>query len=148
MPKSLLDLMPKEEAEKALANAQKRLERQMSRKGLDVSPEIYLVSEMGYYFDWEAILAIRRGYTVTPKTDEDLAEDRKLGKKPEWTSKYKREIFTLEEAQILLEGARKVWRGKLAEQAHAGIISNSFKVGATTFESAVKPFTDAAEVKV
>jgi len=119
--------MPKEEAEKALKNAQKRLERHMSRKGLDVSPEIYLVSEFGYYFGWDAVLAIRRGYTVEPVTGN-------------------KEVFTLDEAQILLEGARKVWYSKLTEQAHAQMVGGSFKVSSSSFNDAVKPFTDKAEV--
>ena len=142
MSKSLLDLMPKEEAERALKNAQKRLDRQQSRKGLDVSPEIYLVSEFGYHFGWEAVLAIRRGFTIEPVIDarNEFVTDAK------GNIKYKPSVFTLDEAQILLEGARKVWRTKLVEQAHAGMISNSFKTSSKTFDDAVKPFTDKAEV--
>lgn len=127
MPKSLLDLMPKEEAEKAVERGKRRLERQKTRKGLDVSPEIYLVAEFGYYFGWEAVLAIRRGYTVTPGSND-------------------REVLTLEEAQILLEGARKVWYSKLVEQTHSTMVGGSFKTTGT-FDSAIKPFADKAEVK-
>lgn len=120
--------MPKEEAEKALKNAQKRLERQKGKRGLEVSPEIYLVSEFGYYFDWDAVLALRRGYTVDPYTGE-------------------KEIFTLEEAQILLEGVRKVWYSKLIEQAHAGVVSNSFNSSSSSFSSAIEPFKEKADIK-
>lgn len=128
MSRSLLDLMPKEEAAKAIERGQRRMENSKSKKGLAISPEVFLVSEFGYYFGWEAVLAIRRGYTVVPITGE-------------------KEVLTLDEAQVLLEGARKVWSSKLAEQAHAGVISNSFKSSSTSFDSAIKPFTDRAEIK-
>lgn len=128
MPRSLLDLMPQEEADKALERAKKRLDRQKARKGLDVSPEIFLVSEFGYYFGWDAMLAIRRGYTVVPGTNE-------------------KELFTLEEAQVLLEGARKVWYSKLIEQTNSGIISNSFNTSSKSFDSAIEQFKEKAEVK-
>lgn len=124
--KSLLDLMPEEDRQKAIERGRKRMNRNKSRK-TDVSPEIYLVAEMGYFFGWDAMLAVRRGYTVVPGTTE-------------------KEIFTLDEAMVLLEGARKVWYAKLVEQAHAGIVSNSFKSSSTSFENAVKPFTEKAEV--
>lgn len=125
--KSILDLMPESERDKALERARKRMERQSNKKGLDVSPEIYLVAEFGYYFGWDAMMAIRRGYTVAPGTSE-------------------KEIFTLEEALVLLEGARKVWYSKITEQTHAGVISNSFKSSSNSFDGAIKPFSDRAEV--
>lgn len=128
MSKSLLDLMSEDERKKAIERADKRMQRNKSRKGLDVSPEIFLVAEMGYYFGWEGLMAVRRGYTINPITNDE-------------------EIFTLAEAQVLLEGARKVWYTKLTEQAHAGMISNSFNIRSTSFESAVQPFTEKAEVK-
>lgn len=128
MSRSLLDLMPPEEAEKALQRGKNRLGRQKAKRSLDISPEIYLVSEFGYYFGWEAVLAIRRGYTTVPGTNE-------------------KEIFTLDEAQVLLEGAKKVWYSKLIEQAHAGIISNTFSSSSKSFDKAVEPFTEKAEVK-
>lgn len=146
MSKSLLDLMPAEEAKKAIERGERRMAANRAKKGLGVTPEIFLVSEMGYYFDWEAIMAIRRGYTVVPKTDEDLDEDKRSGRKPEWTSMYKREVFTLEEAQVLLEGARKVWYSKLVEQSQASIVGHSFKSSAKSYDGAIKQFTDRAEV--
>ena len=128
MSKSFLDLLTPEEREKAVERGRKRMNRQKSKRGLDVSPEIYLVSEFGYYFGWDAILAIRRGYTIVPGTNE-------------------KEVFTLDEAQLILEGARKVWYAKLIEQAHAGIISNSFNSSSKSFDSATQPFSEKAEVK-
>lgn len=127
MSKSLLDLMPKEEAAKAIERAQKRTQN-VDRGNLAISPEIYLVAEMGYYFGWEAVMTVRRGYTIDPETGNKI-------------------MFTLEEAQVLLEGARKVWYAKLAEQTHSGMISNSFSSSSNSFNSAIKPFTQKAEVK-
>lgn len=127
MSKSLLDLMPKAEAEKAIERGKKRLERQHARKSLDITPEIYLVAEMGYYFGWEAVMAIRRGYTVVPGANE-------------------KEVFTLEEAQVLLEGARKVWYSKLVEESQVAIVGSSFKTGSKSFDGAVRQFRERAEV--
>lgn len=128
MAKSFLDFLSEDGQKKALERAEKRLERQRAKKGLDVSPEIYLVSEFGYYFGWDALLAIRRGYTIVPETGE-------------------KEILTLEEAQVLLEGARKVWYSKLIEQANAGIISNTFHTSSKSFDTAISQFKEKAEVK-
>lgn len=128
--------MPKEEAAKAVERAHKRAQNSR-RDNLAISPEIYLVAEMGYYFGWEAVLAVRRGYTVGYKWRDVKDEKPMLVKEP----------FTLEEAQVLLEGARKVWYSKLAEQTHSGMISNSFNSSSRSFDSAIKPFTEKAEVK-
>lgn len=126
MSKSLLDLMPKEEAEKAKERARRRIARQQAKRP-DVTPEIYLVSELGYYFGWDAVLAARRGYTVDPITGE-------------------KEILTLEEIQVLLEGARKVWYSKLVEQSQVAIIGNTFRSSSKTFDGATKQFAERAEV--
>lgn len=126
MSKSLLDLMPEGEREKALQRAEKRLARNSARKGLDVPPEFHMAAEMGYYFGWDAILALRRGFTVEPVSGN-------------------KELFTMQEAQLLLEGARKVWYSKLIDQAHAGVISHSFSSGSKSFDNAVQPFTERAE---
>lgn len=127
--KTLLDLLPPDKAKEAVERVNKRLEKDKSRRGLDVTPEQFLVAEMGYYFGWEGIMTIRRGYTIDPLTHE-------------------KQIFTLEEAMVLLEGARKVWYTKMKDQAHAGMIGNSFKVGEkTSFESATRPFTERSEIK-
>lgn len=125
--RSLLDLMGEEERAKAIERGNRRMERQRSRKGLDVSPEIYLVAEFGYYFGWDAMMAIRRGFTVVPGTND-------------------KEVFTLTEAQVLLEGAKKVWYSKLIEQAHSGIVSNTFKSSSKSFDSAIGPFKEKADV--
>lgn len=129
--KNFLDLLSEEGRAKAIERAQKRNERTRSRKGQDISPEIYMVSEFGYHFGWDAMLAIRRGYTVEPVTGD-------------------KEVFTLEEAQVLLEGAKKVWYTKLIEQGHATLVatnSSQAKNPGESFNKGVKPFAEAAEVK-
>lgn len=127
MSKSLLDLMPEKEAKKAIERGKRRMDHHKSIRGADIYPEIFLVSEMGYYFGWDAVMAIRRGYTVEPVSGV-------------------KEPFSLEEAQVLLEGARKVWYSKLTEQTYGNVIGNSFRSESKTIDSAVKQFTDKARV--
>lgn len=123
--------MPAEKREQAIKRASARLERQKSKQGLDVSPEIYTVAEFGYYFGWDGVIAIKRGYIET------VGSDGKVVKEP----------FTLEEAMVLLEGARKVWYSKLIEQTHSGLVANSFKTSSKSFDNSIKPFTDKAIIK-
>lgn len=133
MSKSLLDLMPEDERKKAIERGRRRMDRQKSRKGLDVSPEIYLVAEFGYYFGWEGVMAIKRGYIDKLDAKGEVVKD----------------PFTLEEALVLLEGARKVWYSKLVEQSHGNLVANSSaysKNPGQSFNNGVKPFTDRAEV--
>lgn len=130
MSRSLLDLMPAEEREKALERAARR---NTTRKGKNVavSPEMFLVGEMGYYFGWEAILAVRRGYTVTFDSN----------------GKPVKEPFSLEEAEVLIEAAKKVWYSKIVDQAHSAMIGGSFKVKSESFDSAVRPYVEKAQVE-
>lgn len=133
MSKNLLDLMPEDERKKALERAHKRMERQRSRKGLDVSPEMYMVAEFGYYFGWESVLAIKRGYIEKIGPNGDVVK----------------EPFTLGEALVLLEAARKVWYSKLVEQAHGSLIANTSartQNPGQSFNNSVTPFTARAEV--
>jgi len=133
MSKSILDLLPENERKKAIDRGRKRLERQRTRKGLDVSPEIYMVAEFGYYFGWDGVLAIKRGYI------EKLDAYGKTIKEP----------FTLDEALVLLEGARKVWYSKVIEQSHGNLVAHAStysKSPGTSFNNGMKPFTDKAEV--
>lgn len=128
--RNLLDLMPDAEREKAIERGKKRLEKRKARKGLDVSPEIFEICEFGYYFGWEAVMAIRRGYTVAPVTGE-------------------KELLSMEEVQVMLEGARKVWYSKLIESASASMSSTASAFSKTpyqTLENSLKPMQEKAEV--
>lgn len=124
--KSLLDLMPEAERDKAIAKAEKRITAQQAKKGLSVSPEFYMAAEIGYYFGWEAIMALRRGYTVDPRSGD-------------------KEQFTTVEAQLLLEGARKVWYGKLVEHTQSGVIANTFNHASKSYDSAIRPFLERTQ---
>lgn len=128
MSKSLLDLMPEEARKRAVERAERRLERRKAQKGLDVSPEFYMAAELGYYFGWESVMAFRRGYTVEPSSGN-------------------KELFGMAEAQLLLEGARKVWYRKLIEQTEAGVISNTFNSSSKSFDNAIQPYKERANVE-
>lgn len=130
MAKSLLDLMSKEDREKAIARGHKRIQQ---NKGAKVSPAIYTVAEFGYYFGWEGVLAIKRGYIEKADSKGNLVK----------------EPFTLDEVLVLLEAARKVWYSKVVEQSHGNMVStmsgNSKNPGAV-FNTNIKPLSDKADL--
>lgn len=126
--KSFLDKMPEEERKKYEERAEKRLRANKSKKGLSVPPEFYMAAEFGYYFGWEAVMALRRGFTVQPVTGE-------------------KELLSWAEAQLLLEGARKVWYSKIVDHAEAGVIANTFNASSKSFDDAIRPIKDKAKVE-
>jgi hypothetical protein len=127
MSKNLLDLMPKEARERAIARAEKRLAKRTGQ----ISPEMYLVAEAGYYFGWEAIVAIKRGYI-------------------EYTDKNgttKQSLLTLEEVSSLVDAARKVWYTKVLDQSLGNMnanISAKTKTPKEAYIQTMKPFIDEA----
>lgn len=125
---NLLDLLPPEEKAKAIERGKKRYARTEARKGMKISPEIYAISEFGYYYGWEAILTVKRGYIVDPITLE-------------------KDIFDLNEMNALLEGARKVWYSKLVEQGGVNTVSASFKTNNSSYVESMKPYTEKAELE-
>lgn len=139
---SFLDRMPADKRKKYEDRANKRLEQQYSKKNLDVPPEFYNAALLGHHYNWDAVMAYRRGYTVVPKTDEDFEEEQR--NRVVSKSKFKREMFTSTEATILIEAAEKIYYKKLTEQAHAGVIGNSFSTN-ETYEKALKPFEDRSK---
>lgn len=125
MSKNLLDLMPKEEREKALARAEKRLAKRTGQ----ISPEMYLVAEAGYYFGWEAIVAIKRGYIEY--VDKDGIT--------------KQSLLTLEEVSSLVDAARKVWYTKVLDQSLGNMnatISAHTSTPVKAYKQTMKPFMD------
>lgn len=139
---SLLELMPKAEREKAIENGRKRIERQRAKKGRDVSPEIFLVAKAGIYWGWDAMMAIRRGYTL-----EHVVDNRgELVLDSSGRPKLMKSTLTLEEVQLLLDGADKVRYSQLVEETHAGVISQSFKSSSKSFDGALEPFKEKAKV--
>lgn len=135
---SFLDKMPKADRDRAVARAEKRIERQKTRKGVEVSPEFYQLCEMGYYYSWEALMAVRRGFTtyIDNRYDEN---GNIVG------LQVIKEPLTSVEAEVILEGARKVWYSKLIEQAHAGVISNTFTSSNKSFDDAIRQFKEKAD---
>lgn len=129
--------MPEEERDRALERAEKRLQRNAEKRGLSVTPEFYMAAEIGYYFGWEAIMALRRGYTTVPSTNT------------KGETVYRQEAFTTVEAHLLLEGARKVWYSKLVEQSGGNFVAygaaNS-KNPVDAFNRGTKDFQTRAEV--
>lgn len=128
MSKSILDFMTPEDKQKTIERGQKRMEKTKT-KAHDVSPEMYLIAEMGYYFGWDAILAVKRGYI------EFLDEKNAV----------KKSIFTIEEMMGLVEAARKVWYAKLYEQSYGSAVASSSKYNKDpneAFKKGMKPFTD------
>lgn len=130
MSKSILDMMPPEEREKALERSKKRMERSKARKGLDISPEIFELCEFGYYFGWEALMAVRRGYTIEPVTGN-------------------KELLSMDEVQVILEGARKVWYTKLKDSASTNMVSIMSALSKTpgqTLENQLQTLSEMAKV--
>lgn len=128
---NLLDLMSPEDKAKAIAKAQKRLAR---KKGLEVSPEMYILAEFGYYFGFEGVMAIKRGYVEYV----DLS-----------TNEVIREPFTLEEVITLIEAAKKVWYSKVVDSAHAAMVASAAKYSKdprAAFEGGMQPFLERAQV--
>lgn len=80
MAKSLLDLMPAKEREKALERYEKRSSR--GRGMSKVSYELYITAEFGYYYGWGAIEAIRNNEITLPEVHALLEAARKV-----WYSK-------------------------------------------------------------
>lgn len=91
---NLLDLMSKEDREKSLKRFEERLAK---REDLNnkISNEVFLLSEFGYYYGYQAILDARSNK------------------------------ISLEEVYALVEGARKVWYQKLVEQSKVAITASS-----------------------
>jgi hypothetical protein len=101
---------------------EKALKRAEKRRGNDkrnnvkVSPEVYLIAEFGYFYGWDAIQAIR-----------------------------KNEI-ALDEVEVLLEGARKVWWAKLVDTGGVYSVAGSYKSQNPSYESAMKQYVDRAKI--
>lgn len=128
--RSILDLMKPEDRERAIERGKARLERKKANKSLSISPELYEVAEFGYYFGWDAVLAVRRGYTVSPVSGE-------------------KELLSMDEVQVLLEGARKVWYSKLIEQSSTNMhsITSAFsQTPGQSLENQLKPVQEKASV--
>lgn len=90
------------------------LKSRQSRQGIQVDPETLFIAEFGYYYGWGGVDAI-------------------LNNK-----------ITLTDASALLQGAIKVWYGKLAQQGQvqfgANVAAKSGKKGNSVMKKVLKPY--------
>lgn len=114
---NLLDLMTEEDRQRMLERYEQRMTPDPERGQHEVAPELYIVSELGYYYGWEAIMAVRNNE------------------------------ITLEEVYAYVEGAKKVYYSKLIEETHARIAAQQTafsKYPQSTFDKTMKPFIERA----
>lgn len=121
MQKNLLDLMTEEERKRVKARAHKRRERGVV--DVEISPEIYMVAEFGYYYGWQAVQAVRNNE------------------------------ISLTEMYALNEAARKVWYNKLVENSRASMVATASAMAGKkqdavkSFDSGMKPFKERARLE-
>lgn len=84
---NILDLMTPEHRRQAIARFRQRIKKRENEE-VKISPEIFLLSEFGYYYGFAAVRAVRENK------------------------------ISYEEMFILLEGARKVWYTKELEKSN------------------------------
>lgn len=137
--RNLLDLLPEKDRKLAIERAEKRLAAKNARRDkVSVPPEFHQICEMGYYYGWEALLAMRRGFTsyVDNRYDD---EGNVVG------VQVIKEPLTAVDAEIILEGGRKVWYSKLIEQASGQYVAGASKWSknpSQAFDNGIKPFKD------
>lgn len=86
---NLLDLMPPEQKQRFIDRYKERITPDESKGEIRVSPEIFLLSELGFYYGWDAIEAVRR--------DE----------------------ICMNEVFALVEGAKRVYHSNVLKQTHS-----------------------------
>lgn len=106
---NLLDMMSEEDRKKSKEAFKQRMAGDVSfRRGQKIPPEIYITAELGYYYGWGAIETVKRGYVET--FDEN-------------TGKKHKQLFTMEEACILVEAARKIWYSELVNTSRGTMVA-------------------------
>lgn len=132
---NLLDLMSEEDRVVALKNYQERMSGSTRyRSNASMSPKIYLISELGYHYGWGAIEAVKRGYVAA--TDDK--------------SNTKKIPLTMEEVAVLVEGARKVWYGKVVDSARGSLAASASvmsKNPSSTFKKHMDIYAKNAELQ-
>lgn len=116
-------MQPQQAQPKRLELTPQELERVLRRKRqsepIKVSPEELMVAEFGYYFGWEAMVAILNNE------------------------------ISLEDAGVLLAGARKVWSAKVVDLASviytASAASQSGKKAKSVMNKGLKEFIKQAK---
>lgn len=132
---NLLDLMSEEDRELSRKAFKQRMAGDTSyRRGNKISPEVYLIAELGYYYGWGAIETVKRGYVEI--FDEE-------------TGQRHQQLFTLEEACALVEAARKVWYSKVVDNARGNLVATGSALSKNptrSFNQGMKPFIKGAKI--
>jgi hypothetical protein len=81
--KSLFDYMKPEEVQRMKKAYAERMSGNSNYKTAPVSPIVYMLAELGYYFGWQAIVDAKRGYTDgdIPLTMDEVSELTRAGRK-------------------------------------------------------------------
>lgn len=134
---NLLDLMTPEDREIVRKNYQERKSGNTSyRKGMSIPPDIFIIAELGYYYGWGAIETAKRGYVESFAT---VTEDNKR------VTRRTKIPFTMEEAAILVEAAKKIEYSKVVDAARGtqvAVGSVMSKNPKRTFNEGIKPYKE------
>lgn len=81
--KNLLDMMKPEEVRMMKDAYEKRMRGDSRYKSAPVSPVVYMLAELGFYFGWQAIVDAKRGFTEgnIPLTLDEISELTRAGRK-------------------------------------------------------------------
>lgn len=137
---NLLDLMTPEDRDIAHKNYLERKSGNTAyRKGMSIPPDIFIVAQLGYFYGWGAIETVKRGYV------ESFEVINKDGKRIEKRTKIP---FTMEEASILVEAARKISYSGVVDAARGTQIavgSVMSKNPRRAFKDGIKPYVEGAK---
>lgn len=117
---SILDLMTEEERNNIQKRYRNRIARRRSSENDRVTPEIYLIAELGYYLGYEAVRDVRNN------------------------------VIDLDEMFALLEGCRKVWYSKLVETSRGSMIAfnaSMSKKPVDSFDKSIEPYENKSKVE-
>lgn len=111
---NLLDLMSDADRQKMVERYNRRMANR-SEYDNEISNEVYVLAEFGYYYGWDAVMAVRNN------------------------------LISMQEMYALLEGARKVWYTKLVETGRmtvTSVASPMAKNPQSAFKKGMKDFTE------
>lgn len=118
-PRTLLDMLPEKKRETALKKYQERKNRKLAET-LEIPYEWFVVGQMFYYGGWEAARTLRRGYSLEPVLTN-------VDKNGHGDIKYKKVVFSLEEAMMMIDASRKVWSSQVVDMGYAHMVGSASK---------------------
>lgn len=138
---NLLDLMTPEDRQIAQRNYKKRLSGTLkSAENLKIPPEVFLVAELGFYYGWQAIETVKRGYVESFRT---YRKDRKI------VTHRTKIPFSMDEAYVLVEAAKKIASGRIVDDARGtqvGVASALAKNPQRVFDDGIKVYKNRAKL--